>query len=310
MKRKQIISMALVAMGAMMFASCNVNDEIQRDVNRAVRFTGNIGGQVTVTPGTRASGTAWGTGDEVGVFMVEHGGTVVSDDACNKKYTVSGTNLSAAEGDMYYPVDGAVDFIAYYPYNAQWSDLSNETSIEIGNQTEQAKFDLLYAKADNSGSGYTKGYSEAVDLKFDHKLAKVVFNCKADGLASLDGMTVKIKGMNSKGTFDLATGTVSSTDNSAGEITARELTAAAQGYLKSYDAIVMPDQYAANEITVEFTVGDNTFTWTIDKAEDAKFESGNEYTYEVTVTRHGVTMSGTINAWKTEGNDRGDVVAD
>lgn len=293
-----------------MFASCNVNDEIQSDVNRAVRFTGNIGGQVAATPGTRASGTAWGTGDEVGVFMVRHGGTDISDDAYNKKYTVSGTNLSAAEGDIYYPVAGAVDFIAYYPYSAQWSDLSNEASIEIGDQTEQTKFDLLYAKAANSGSGYTKDYGKAVDLEFDHKLAKVVFNCKADGLASLDGMTVKIKGMNSKGTFDLATGTVASTDNSAKEITAHELTAAAQGYLKSYDAIIMPDQYEANEITVEFTVGDDTFTWTIDNAENAKFESGNEYTYEVIVTRHDVTMSGTINAWKTEGNDRGEVVAD
>ncbi len=313
MKPKQIISMAVVAAGAMMFASCNVNDEIQSDVNRAVRFTGNIGGQVTVTPGTRASGIEWGTDDEVGVFMVGHGGTSVPDNVSNKKYTVSGTSLSAAGGvDIYYPVDGAVDFIAYYPYSETWNDLS-EVDINIGDQTEQAKFDLLYAKADNDGAGYTKDYGSAVGLQFDHKLAKVVFNCKkGNGLASLDGMTVRIKGMNSRGTFNLANGVVVPTNNSTETegIAARELSGAPSGYLKSYDAIIMPGAYDANAVTFEFTVGGDTFTWTIDKAENAKFESGNEYTYAVTVTRRGVTMSGTISPWKTDGNDRGSVVAD
>jgi hypothetical protein len=47
-------------------------------------------------------------------------------------------------------------------------------------------------------------------------------------------------------------------------------------------------------VTVEFTVGGETFTWKVDAT---TFGSGNEYTYAVTLTRTGVNVTGTIKPW-------------
>lgn len=108
-----------------------------------------------------------------------------------------------------------------------------------------------------------------------------------------------------RNTFNLASGVLGTADTPA-DIETRRITAA-QGYGASYDAIVMPFSYNGNAVSVEFTVDGDAFVWTIDKAEDAKFEAGNEYTYDVTVTRHKVSVSATIKPWVT--NDRGPVTA-
>mgnify|MGYP004508294053 CR=1 FL=1 len=306
MKMKKLLAFATALTGAMMFASCNVSDDTRDATTLAVRFTGEIGGQSSVTAETRAAGTSWSSGDAIGVFMAAHGSATAAEGAANKKYTTVGNGTFVqAGGDIYYPVQGAVDFMAYYPY-AESATLGN-IDVAIGNQNNQKDFDLLCAKADKNGQGYTKADATApVALAFEHKLAKIVLNCKiGEGIGSLDGMTVKIKGMNSRNTFNLASGVLGTADTPA-DIETRRITAA-QGYGASYDAIVMPFSYNGNAVSVEFTVDGDTFVWTIDKAEDAKFEAGNEYTYDVTVTRHKVSISATIKPWVT--NDRGPVTA-
>lgn len=311
MRTRNLFAFAAALTGAMMIASCSKSDDIQDDTNRPVRFSGAIEGQVSATPASRAADDRWGN-DAIGVFMVDHGKMTVSESVVNYQYTTTGNgNFTPESSVIYYPMSGSVDFIAYYPYD-DGVTLDNTIEVTIGNQTDagQPAFDLLYAKADKEGNGYTKEDKDAVALVFDHKLAKIVMNCKADasvGTSNLNDMTVTIKGTDSKNTFDLKTGTLGTAETPA-NVTPRKI-ATADGFGASYDAIIMPGEYGANTITVEFTIDGETFTWDVSEAH-AKFDGGNEYTYEVTITRTGVSVSGSITPWETDGNDRGEVTAE
>lgn len=290
---------------AVLVSSCNVNDDIEDNSDKgAVRFTAGIDQVATpqTTPGTRASGTTWSSGDAIGIFMVGNGSANVMMSAANKQYTTptGGSNFAAEAGhEIYYPQTSAVDFIAYYPYNAAHTALGN-IDVEIGVQTAQPTFDLLWAKADNSGNGYNKDADAGtmVALAFEHKLAKLTMDCKADpslGVGNLDGMTVSITGMNTRNTFGLGTGTFVGTPADPAPIEARQTTRA-DGFDATYDAIILPAGYATNEVKVTFTVGGDPFVWDVPAT---TFEGGNDYIYAINITRTGVGFTGTIKPWNT-----------
>lgn len=290
-------------MAAVAFTSCNVNDEID-DGNEPVRFTAGIDQQAVANApaGTRAAGTTWGN-DAIGIFMTESGTTHYA----NSKYTTTGDGkfTAAAGSEMYYPMSGnTVTFTAYYPYESGAAlgapiDVEIETTQTTGNQPA---FDLLYS---SGATGSKATAASPVALDFKHQLSKIVMNTTADASvgSALAGMTVTIKGMNTKNTFNLATGALGATSNTPAPITPRTVTDGTQ-----YDAIIMPGSYSAGDVTVDFTVGSETFTWTLPAT---TFAPGNEYTYTVTLKRTGVQVTGTITAWITGGaNDRGNVDAE
>jgi hypothetical protein len=316
-RKSRILVMGTALLGMVAFSACNVNDEIEdNNQPQAVSFSAGIAGQAVQNggPTTKAAGTVWASGDAIGIFMMSNGTTTIAEQAENKQYTTTGgSTFSAVAGDeIYYPMDGSkVDFIAYYPY-ASGKTLGSSISVDVsGAQTasSQADIDLLWAKANGTGgSGYDKvtHATTPVALAFNHKLAKMVINVKAGAAVNtpLTGMTVTIKGMNTKNTFKLSDGTLG-TPNTPAAITPRVITTAS-GFNASYDAIILPYVYSSNgDVTVDFTVGGETFTWEVDAT---TFAPGNEYTYAVTLTRTGVAVTGTINPWMP--NDRGGVTAE
>ena len=292
------IFLSLAAVVAL--ASCS-KSEAPVNASAPVRFTAAIAGEALPAAATRAAGTTWAANDAIGIFMVNHGLTTIAENASDKQYTTAAGdgNFAAADAsnEIYYPMDGsAVDFIACYPYTAG-ATLTTPVNIAIGTtQTtaSQPGFDLLYAKADNSAAGYSKTTSAAVGLKFSHQLSKLVLNTTAgEGVGSaLTGMTVKIVGMNTANTFDLSTGALGVTPGTPAAITPRTITDGA-----SYDAIIMPGSYAAGVVTVEFTVGTETFIWNVGAI---TFASGSAYTYDLTLKRTGVTVTSNITDWIPE----------
>lgn len=299
MKRNKLQSMVITFAGVLALASC-ANDDNQENSPRAIQFTGGIGEQAVATPQGRASEATWGNDDAIGIFMVAHGQTSIAENAVNKQFTTGGNGtFTPVPGDeIYFPVDGThkVDFIAYYPYKAGVV-LDGNIDVNTADQSKQATFDLLWAKADNNGAGYNKETPATVPLAFEHKLAKLAMNCKTDpnvGVSSLDGMTVVVKGMNTKTTFTVKDGTLG-TSATAADMTARKI-ATADGYLASLDAIILPGSYQAGVVTVEFTLNNETYTWNVGAAE---FTAGNAYVYEVILSRTGVKVTGTIKPWNT-----------
>jgi hypothetical protein len=73
---------------------------------------------------------------------------------------------------------------------------------------------------------------------------------------------------------------------------------------KVYDAIIMPGTSTAGTVKVTFDLGGEIFTWNVGAI---TFEPKKQYSYDVTLTRTGVVVTGEITAW--EEVDGGDVIA-
>lgn len=287
MKTKQFLSVALAAIA--LASSCKKDDYRNQPGSNGseVKFSSSIVGQ----PATKASGKQWDANDEIGVFMKQ--GTGLSNVlSSNKKYVTSGNGNFEATGDdvINYPESGAVDFIAYYPYAAAVAD--NALSIDVSNQADLAKIDVMYS---DNAKNLTKE-SGVANLEFAHKLAKIDLNVTAGtGVASLTGLTTVFNAVNTTSTLDLASGTVAEGAKAAN--VSAKVTAATNG--QTVEAILIPGAYANKEVV--FTIGANTFTWTLPA--ETTYESGKKYTYNISlreaVTGPQVVVSGqaTITDW-------------
>lgn len=295
-----IISLA-IATASILMVSCTNDDTTVLNNDRTVRFTSGA----TATPGTRVAidadgNSLWDAGDPVGIYMVGRGTTEVVDGNANIPYTAAqagaSTAFTPADASIYYPLNEAapVDFIAYHPYNAAVADFVYP--IDLSNQTSQTAIDLMTARADKGGNGYTKTDGSAntvVDFTFSHRLAKLVMNVTKD--ASVPGTItlVEIVGMNIRAKFDLK-----GTDGVTDALFPTAIIPCTVTAGEKYEAILLPvDALNAGHTVVFFTDAKETYTWAISK-DIPKLEAGKIYTYGVNVTKHAVTANGSINKWE------------
>ncbi|MBK5720631.1 fimbrillin family protein [Dysgonomonas sp. Marseille-P4677] len=159
----------------------------------------------------------------------------------------------------------------------------------------------MTAFADNTGAGYDKANTSAINLRFKHQLAKIVINvANGAGIPNLTGLTVSIEGMNTNADFDLK-GTAGITNIS--EIVA--ITPFDAGS-NNYEAILLPVTLN-NTHVVRFTVGGNTYIWTISNNNNniTAFESSKKYTFNVTINKEEVQVTGAIDVWENGGSGTG-----
>ncbi|WP_448137118.1 fimbrillin family protein [Sphingobacterium siyangense] len=288
MKVNQLLFLATAA--AAVTSSCQKAPISEQELTKAVTFSSTISNQVT----TKAAGANWESNDAIGVFM-KTGSGLSSALASNKQYvtTKGDGNFSASSitEEINYPADGSnVDFIAYYPY--QTTITNNIYPVNVADQTQQNKIDLLYA---NNVTGANKNKPNA-QLQFGHKLSKVELTVAAGtGVSSLSGLTVTYNGFNTTANFDLATGTLAAGANPASikaKTTAGTTTTAAE-------AILLPVASVAGA-KVEFKIGNETYTWTLPSS--TTYEAGKKYSYNITLQEQAgnnaaIVASGNITDW-------------
>lgn len=252
----------LGALSALVLTGCKDNDDNSEWMTDGVVFTSHIEGMVS-----RASGSAWSDGDKVGIYM-SAGGT----DFENYEYTASADGaLTAAKQTLKYPEEGTADFFAYYPYQ---TSISNKTyAVNVSDQSDPTKIDLLYA----TKTGISNG--EAVNFAFSHQLSQIVINVSHDEtIASLNGLKIQVKGMNTQASFALADGTLTPTDNKtdfAMNVNAEGTTA---------EAIVIPTADLTGAELV-FTLADGkSFGWDLTQSDVSSFDKGTKYTYEASLS--------------------------
>lgn len=294
-----ILSVTIVAASIVM-VSCNNDDTTVSNNDDIVRFTSGI----TATPGPRATidadgNSLWNTGDPVGIYMVDNGTTNVVEGNANMKYTAdqngASTAFTAVGASIYYPLNEAtaVDFIAYHPYSEAVSDFVYP--IDLSTQTPQTAIDLMTAKADKGGEGYTKAdgrINTVVNFAFTHQLAKLVMKVTKDATVPGTITSVSINGMNTRATFDLKGVSGISSPDTPLAITPCTITAE-----EKYEAILLPVGTLGNAHTVTFTTDRaETYVWQMSK-DIPQLETGKIYTYTVNVTKYSVTASGSINSW-------------
>lgn len=280
----------LGALSALVLTGCKDNDDNSEWMTDGVVFTSHIEGMVS-----RASGSAWSDGDKVGIYM-NAGGT----DFENYEYTASADGaLTAAGKTLKYPEEGTADFFAYYPYQ---SGISGKTyTVDVTDQSDPTKIDLLYA----TKTGISN--DEAVNFAFSHQLSQIVINVSHDEtIASLNGLKIQVKGMNTQASFALADGTLTPTDNKtdfAMNVNTEGTTA---------EAIVIPTADLTGAELV-FTLNGIDFTWDMTVSGGGGFVKGTKYTYKASLSmtngQGSVNMgNATIDDWTEQAG--GDINVD
>lgn len=266
MKQTKFILAGAVAALTLSSCSNNLDDNSSwGSDSQNVKFSSYIEGQKTV----KASGTTWTTGDKVGIFMKKAGADLGAASAANKQFVADDRgNLNAAAADqaLVYP-EGAVDFVAYYPFTASVTD--NKVAVDVKNQSKPADIDLLYS---NNATNVTAS-ANAVNLGFKHQLAIVRLNISAQGIASTAGLTATLKGSKTAGSFNLADGSLAVTDASAADIAFTVNAAGTQA-----EAIVLPQNAAG--VKVQFTLNGKTIEAAL-PASATTWAAGNRYAVTV-----------------------------
>lgn len=158
-----------VMLAALMMAGCS--NEVEEQVMDSRRVPLQINGDINMLM-TRAADDHWDNDDAIGVYMVNGENNSIVGNVSNYRYTVvtggqNGTFIPADENNTaYFPEDGtAVNVVAYYP---QGDVVENKLSLDLANQDNQPKIDLMSAKAENASKS-----SPTVNLGFKHRLTKL-----------------------------------------------------------------------------------------------------------------------------------------
>ena len=283
---KKIVTFFALALLASVMVSCNnENSPMAQDEKVAVQSTGGI------NVSTRAAGVAWADGDKIGIFMTAAKETLsansIKEGVDNVAYeTNGGISFSPISGGktIYYPIDGDVDFYAYYP---QTTVNDYKVALNVADQSKQEAIDFMYAKT----TGCNKAIPQ-VELKFSHQLSWLVLNVQAgNGLTEddLENLKVTIEDQNTTATFNLVDGTISDEGN-PNNITMKTVEAG-----KIYEAILLPTTSKTRKIVFDLNTGyDAPFVWTM----ESDLKGGNRYNYTtVKLTRTSVDIMGTIESW-------------
>lgn len=290
----KLFPLALVAAATM--ASCNgkVSPEAQDD-KVAVQF----GSSITAS---RAVNDKWTAGDQIGIFMTGENKTLsessIREEADNIAYRTEGNGAFSpvtAEQIIYFPMDGDVDFYAYYPYTAQVNDY--RIALDLTDQSNQEALDLMFAKV----GGCNKSNPQ-VELKFSHLLSNLILEVQpGTGLtqADLAKLTVKVKDADTKAMFNLVDGTIS------GEEEPKDIAMKTVEAGKRYEALLFPTTSESREIEFDLNNDhDAPFTWTMKSA----LKGGSQYHHQVTLSRTAAEVSGSIKPWGN-GGDNGEHIA-
>jgi len=264
-----------LAFTALLFLLCNdQNDTETGNTQNGITF---VSGLDDPTTRVTSDGSQWIAGDQVGIYMTASGSNTIATYA-NILYTAESstptTAFKAQETEIHYPTDESpVDFIAYYPYSEEVNGFMYP--IRISDQSASlTAHDLMLAKADNSGKGYTYG---AVSFTFAHQLSRFTLNFidEQGNPVTPDANGVVFKGMYTTAEFNLSTGLLSNASTTA------DILPYTSG--NSADVILLPFTLGTGHEAV-VTIGGTSYTWTMRSSyAGMEVKSGYAYTFTMTV---------------------------
>lgn len=289
---------------AAMLLSCN--DQSDTDINNipnAITFVSGISKHATRI---NQEGSQWIAGDQIGIYMVESGNKTTVLNYSNVPYaaelSAQTTVFKPSERNIIYPADESpVDFIAYYPYSSTLSDWSYPVSL-ADQSASLVAHDLMIAKADNGGNGFTSG---SISLGFTHQLSRIIMNFvdEENNVLTPDTEGLVIKGMNTTANFDIKTGTLSNAATVANIIPYKNA--------NSFEAILLPFTIAAgHEVTL--MADGHQYQWTMNNSHPGlEIKAGYSYTFKVIVKTSATEVEAvlvdyngnSIAPWGDGGND-------
>lgn len=274
-----------VMLAALMLAGCS--NEVDEQVMDSKRVPLQINGDINMLM-TRAADDHWDDNDAIGVYMVNAENGIVGD-VSNYRYTVvkggqNGTFIPADENNTaYFPesVD-AVNVVAYYP---QGEVVDNKLSLDLANQDNQPKIDLMSAKAEGASKS-----NPSINLGFKHRLTKLFFEFEIEGDVKTDGIKATIGNQYTKIQYDILNDNLLIAERSEKENIVMKYWGG--GTNRFVEAIVLPndENNSAVDRQLTFQLNEKIFKATISSS--TKFEAGKKYIYKV---KFETTPSGNLN---------------
>lgn len=259
------------ALSTLALVSCTNNDDNSE-------WYGSEGIVFTTAIQSRVSGNTWNANDEVGIYMMNAGGTIDAATAQNKKYIAqtNGTLTAASGNGIYLPESGSVDFIAYYPYTTSVS--GNKIAVNVSDQSKPAAIDLIYS---NGTKGVAATTSSNISLTFTHKLSKMTINVSKDAtIETLNGLTIDMNGISTEGEFNLGNGTLTATAGTNQKDVAMNVNAGGT----TATAIILPTAASTDQtaVTLKFNLAGKSYTYTLTDA--SIFEEGKNVTFNANLS--------------------------
>lgn len=271
-----------VMLAALMMAGCS--NEVEEQVMDSRRVPLQINGDINMLM-TRAADDHWDANDAIGVYMVNADNSIVVSnyryvviDKKNGNFSPDGENNTA-----YFPESGdAVNVVAYYP---QGNVVDNKLSLDLANQSEQPRIDLMSAKAEDASKS-----NPTINLGFKHRLTKLFFEIEGD--VNTDSIEATISNQYTKIQYDILNDKLSIAEGSEKENIVMKYWNLDEGTNRFVEAIVLPNEEgnAAEDRQLTFQLNEKIFDATISNS--TKFEAGKKYTYKV---KFETTSSGNIN---------------
>lgn len=273
-----------VMLAALMMAGCS--NEVEEQVMDSRRVPLQINGDINMLM-TRAADDHWDANDAIGVYMVSADNSIVGG-VSNYRYVVidkdNGNFSPDGEANTaYFPEsDDVVNVVAYYP---QGEVVDNKLSLDLANQDNQPKIDLMSAKAENASKS-----SPTVNLGFKHRLTKLFF--KIEGDVNTDGINATISNQYTKIQYDILNDKLLIADGSEKENIVMKYWNLDKGTNRFVEAIVLPndENNSAVDRQLTFQLNEKIFNATISNT--TTFEPGKKYIYKVKFEQ---TSSGNIN---------------
>ncbi|WP_165044476.1 fimbrillin family protein [Dysgonomonas sp. ZJ709] len=240
----------------------------------------------------------WEVNDKIGVLVVNKESTEVLSEYKNLQFkALEGNNATAFEAvgeKIYYPEDGKrLVFKAYYPFidNNQWQE--NEVAIDLTDQTDLSKLDLLYATANNGNNGYaTADQNTPVSLVFKHQLSMLSMS-----IASSDNSSLEIKIQNTPGKvlFDVKTGLLKTEESSKESTFSIPLNKKNNKYESVLSSI------ESDNAVLIIKQGDKEYKHELSKT-FATLEKGKKHKLNITI-KNGMLANGNIEEWGEENGE-------
>jgi len=210
---------------------------------------------------------------------------------------ISSSILYMPDQDVYSSVDSDGKLIV----NLAWVSPDEEKGIQ-GVYPSLRNIDPFSVLADQRDEGYQDSDCMAAPylriavtspdktLVFRHVIAKVVVHLKAGNGVTDDELqraTVTFENLAcTGGSINLSNGTVAQVTPGIDRITPNEVTPAADGYVRTVRALLLPQDMSEQKF-VKIVIGGKTFYYT-PAAGEANFFSGKMYEYRLTVTSEGI----------------------
>lgn len=270
-------------------ASVEPWNTISTTADAKVQFTADV---------TTTGSTTLGNGDKFSLWMTKDNPTGER----TALVTYSGSKLTC-DPVLYWP-NGNDSFKFRALAKKETDDIVAETNTTVSQGT-----DLLWGTTAEHGT-YKTGDAIAprtgsVPLTFKHAMSNVSFvlqtTADAASAVELSGASVKIVKLNTKGEIDLTSGKITPSDKeevSLGVIDAN----------KSCSRIMIP-QTIDNSVKLVITLNDGdtttdpvkqptTYSLQLNGGSDITWESGNAYTYTITLKKEDVKFSVKVEDWK------------